>query len=110
MHEPTYSGAWYGGTADEPDDAVRGYKPIQPESTLWMLLRRLTAPLIALGILIWKFKFVLVAIFKFKLFTVAGSMLVSIAAYAVLWGWKFAVGFVLLLLVLELCHVFDARR
>jgi Zn-dependent protease len=37
-------------------------------------------------------------------------MLVSIGAYALLWGWKFAVGFVLLLLVHELGHVWEAKR
>ena len=37
-------------------------------------------------------------------------MLVSIAAYALIWGWKFAVGFVLLLLVHEMGHVFQLRR
>ena len=37
-------------------------------------------------------------------------MAVSIAAYALLWGWKFAVGIVLLLLVHEMGHVLEARR
>jgi Zn-dependent protease len=37
-------------------------------------------------------------------------MLVSVAAYAWIWGWRFAVGFVLLLLVHELGHVFELRR
>jgi Zn-dependent protease len=37
-------------------------------------------------------------------------MLVSIAAYALIWGWRFAVGFVLLLLVHELGHVIQLRR
>ena len=37
-------------------------------------------------------------------------MLVSIGAYALIWGWRFAVGFVLLLLVHELGHVIQLRR
>src|SRR5687768_10586534 len=37
-------------------------------------------------------------------------MLVSIAAYAWIWGWSFAVGFVLLLLLHELGHVIQLRR
>ena len=74
------------------------------------LLRKLWAPIAALGLLLWKFKFVFVAIFKFKFFTVAGSMFVSIGAYALLWGWQFAIGFVLLLLVHELGHVLEAKR
>ena len=37
-------------------------------------------------------------------------MLVSVAAYSFIWGWKFAVGFVLLLLVHEMGHVIQLRR
>jgi Zn-dependent protease len=92
---------------DEPE---REYRPIQPEPTWKNLVRKLWAPVAALGFLIWKLKFVVLAIFKFKLFTVAGSMLVSIAAYSLLWGWKFAVGLVLLLLVHEMGHVVELRR
>jgi Zn-dependent protease len=86
------------------------YSPIKKQRTLGDVLRMLWAPIAAVGFLLWKLKFVFAAIFKFKLFTVAGSMLVSIGAYALLWGWQFAVGFVLLLLVHELGHVFEARR
>src|SRR3712207_7434894 len=78
---------------------------------MWrVVLRRLWAPIAAIGFLLWKFKFVLAAIFKFKLFTVAGSMIVSVGAYALLWGWKFAVGFVVLLLIHEMGHVLEAKR
>jgi len=94
-----------------PDDLYeRDYRPIQPESPLRGLLRKLAAPFIALAFILWKLKFVFAAIFKFKLFTVAGSMLVSIGAYTLLWGWQFAVGFVLLLLVHEMGHVLEAKR
>jgi len=61
-------------------------------------------------VLLWKFKAVALAIFKFKIFTTAGTMLVSIGAYALLWGWWFAVGFVLLILVHELGHALEAKR
>ena len=37
-------------------------------------------------------------------------MLVSVAAYSLIWGWRFAVGFVLLLLVHEMGHVIQLRR
>jgi Zn-dependent protease len=86
------------------------YSPIKKPTTVGDVLRKLWAPIAALGFAIWKLKFVFAAIFKFKLFTVAGSMLVSIAAYALLWGWQFAVGFVLLLFVHELGHVWEAKR
>ena len=92
------------------EEAERDYKPIHPEPAWRGLLRKLWAPIAGIGLLFWKFKALAVAVFKFKLFTVAASMLVSIGAYALLWGWRFAVGFVLLLLVHELGHVVELRR
>jgi Zn-dependent protease len=89
----------------EPTD----WGPIKPEPR-FPILRKLAAPFIALGVLFWKFKFVLAAIFKFKIFTTSASMLVSLGAYAWFWGWKFAVGFVLLLFVHELGHYLEAKR
>jgi Zn-dependent protease len=74
------------------------------------LLRKLAAPFIALALLLWKAKFIFVAIFKLKIFTTSASMLVSVGAYALFWGWKFALGFVLLLLLHELGHVIQLRR
>ena len=92
-------------TPREAEEPQVGYSPIKQPLTPRDLLRKLWAPIAAVGFLFWKLKFLFAAIFKFKLFTVAGSMLVSIGAYALLWGWQFAVGFVLLLLVHELGHV-----
>jgi Zn-dependent protease len=89
----------------EPTD----WGPIKPEPR-FPILRKLAAPFIALGVLFWKFKFVLAAIFKFKIFTTSASMLVSLGAYAWFWGWKFALGFILLLFVHELGHYLEARR
>ncbi len=57
-----------------------------------------------------KFKAVLLALPKLKLFTTTGSMLVSVAAYSFVFGWTFAVGFVVLLLVHEMGHVIALRR
>lgn len=73
-------------------------------------LRRLLAPLAALGALLAKFKAVLLLIPKLKLLTTSGTMLVSIAAYSLIWGWTFALGFVVLLFVHELGHVIQLRR
>ncbi|HUH79879.1 MAG TPA: site-2 protease family protein [Solirubrobacteraceae bacterium] len=47
---------------------------------------------------------------KAKLLTTAGTALVSVAAYALFWGWTFAVGFVVLLFVHEMGHVVQLRR
>jgi len=76
--------------------------------------RRLAGPLIAVGLVLLKLgaklKAVLLLLPKLKLFTTSASMLVSIGAYALIWGWKFAVGFVLLLLLHEVGHVIQLRR
>src|SRR3954454_20314253 len=57
-----------------------------------------------------KLKSALLLLPKLKLLTTSGSMLVSIGAYALIWGWQFAVGFVLLLFVHEMGHVIQLRR
>lgn len=45
-----------------------------------------------------------------KLFATGGSMLLSIAVYALAYGWRFAVGFVALLFVHEMGHFIAARQ
>jgi Zn-dependent protease len=72
--------------------------------------RRLGAILAALVALLAKFKTLLLLLPKLKLVTTAGTMVVSIAAYSLLWGWRFAAGFVVLLLVHEMGHVIALRR
>lgn len=64
----------------------------------------------ALLVLLSKGKALLLLLPKLKLLTTSGSMLVSIAAYSLIWGWKFAVGFVLLLFIHEMGHVIQLRR
>jgi Zn-dependent protease len=49
------------------------------------------------------------AAFVLAKFKTAGTMLLSIVAYALFWGWRFAVGFVLLLFVHEMGHVVALR-
>jgi Zn-dependent protease len=96
---------------DEYDLAyLRGYEPIHPEPTWKVVVRRLWAPIAVVGALLWKFKAAAVAVFKFKFVGTALSGLVSIAAYALLWSWWFAVGLVVLLFVHEMGHVLEARR
>ena len=45
-----------------------------------------------------------------KLLTTGGTMLLSVAAYAFIFGWWYAVGFVLLILVHEMGHYVAARQ
>lgn len=60
------------------------------------------APL-AIAALKWKSLF---ALFKLgKLATTFGTMFLSIGAYATIWGWKFAVGFVICIFIHEMGHV-----
>jgi len=78
------------------------------------LLKRIGSALAAIGLVIAKLgakaKLLLVALPKVKLFSTSASMLVSIAAYQLIFGWLFSIGFVLLLLLHELGHVFQLRR
>jgi Zn-dependent protease len=85
----------------------RGYEPVHPRSGLRDLLRKLSAPLVAVGVFLLKFGGLLL---KLKIVTTGASMLVSIAAYSWIWGLPFAIGFVLLILVHELGHVLELRR
>jgi Zn-dependent protease len=77
-----------------------------PEPRPW---RRALGPLAVLAALAFKLKW-LAALAKLKFVGSGLSMLVSVGAYALIWGWSFAVGFVLLLFVHELGHVLQLRR
>jgi Zn-dependent protease len=57
-----------------------------------------------------KLKGLLLLLPKLKLLTTSGTMLVSIGAYSLIWGWRFAVGFVVLLFIHEMGHVVQLRR
>jgi Zn-dependent protease len=88
--------------------------PIHPGSGRRIDWRRLFAPVGAALLVLAKFgakaKALIFLLPKIKLFTTSATMLVSVGAYSFIWGWKFAVGFVLLLLVHEVGHVIQLRR
>jgi Zn-dependent protease len=102
-----------------------GYQPSQMEPhyseppgsdpTFAQRLKKLLAPIgIALVLLVKfgaKLKFLLIPAVKFFpiLLKTGGTMILSIGAYAIAWGWLFAVGFVLLLFVHECGHLVAAR-
>jgi Zn-dependent protease len=72
---------------------------------------RIFGPIILVGALLLKFgKAGLLLATKAKFLATSGSMLVSVAAYALIWGWTFAVGFVALLFVHEMGHYIQLRR
>jgi Zn-dependent protease len=86
------------------------YEPIHPEGP-WDRLKRWLAPIGAGALaLAAKLKALLLILPKIKILSTSGTMLVSIAAYALIWSWKFAIGFVLLLFIHEIGHVIQLRR
>jgi Zn-dependent protease len=92
----------------EPGELPEG--PIHPGSGRTPLRKRaggLLAPLAALAV---KAKSLLLLVGNFKLLATFGSMAVSVIAYGWLFGFTFAIGFVLLLLLHELGHVIQLRR
>ena len=90
-----------------PDPAPRDHKP--PSG-----LRRVFGPLLVVGLVLLKFgakfKALLLLLPKLKLFTTSASMLLSVGAYALIWGLPFAAGFVALLFVHEMGHYIQLRR
>src|SRR5213594_1317943 len=86
------------------------YEPIHPGSGGPGIGKRLASALAALGVLLAKAKSLIFLLPKLKLLTTFGSMVVSIAAYGLLFGLPFAVGFVLLLFLHEIGHVIQLRR
>ncbi|CAN5192870.1 site-2 protease family protein [soil metagenome] len=107
--EPRPEGAPASG-ASTPD-----YDPIQPgrgrRESFRERAKRFLGP-IAVGVIAFasKGKAILLLLPKLKVFTTSASMLVSIGAYSLIWGWPFALGFVLLLLIHEMGHVIQLRR
>ena len=76
--------------------------------------KRWLGPAFVIGLGILKFgaklKVLLLLLPKLKVLTTSASMLVSVAAYALIWGWRFAAGFVALLFVHEMGHVIQMKR
>jgi Zn-dependent protease len=85
----------------QPEPPERDYRPIHPEPAWKALARKIWAPIAVVIGLVVKFGF---AFAKFA------SIFVAVGGYALIWGWKFGVGFVLLILVHELGHFVEARR
>ena len=78
-----------------------GYTPAHEERPFRDLLRKIWAPIAALLGVAVKFGFVLLKFF---------GIFIAVGGYALIWGWKFAVGFVGLILVHEIGHYVEAKR
>jgi Zn-dependent protease len=101
-----------GGLDGTPERQIEG--PIHPGSGRKLTPGRIGSSLGAAGLLLLKLgaklKAILLLLPKLKILATSGSMLVSVAAYSLIWGWKFAAGFVLLIFVHEMGHVLQLRR
>ena len=90
-------------------------EPPGTEPSLAQRLKKLFAPIGVALLVALKFaaklKYVAIPLVKFFpiLLKTGGTMLLSIGAYAMMWGWMFALGFVLLLFVHECGHLLVAR-
>jgi len=75
-------------------------------------LKKAFVPLGILGVVLVKFKALLIPVLKFfpVLLKTGGTMLLTIWLYAQTWGWWYALGFVLLIFVHECGHLLAARR
>ena len=81
--------------------------------TAWQRFTKRLGPVGALlALIVGKFKTVGLLIVKFGLpvLKTGGTMLLSIGAYAMAWGWQYALGFVLLIFVHECGHLIVARQ
>jgi Zn-dependent protease len=81
--------------------ADRDYDPIQPRGTDWRgLLRKITAPIVVVLGLLAK----LGSLAKFA------ALFVAFGGYTLIWGWKFALGVIVLIFLHEMGHFLEAKR
>jgi len=75
-------------------------------------LKKAAGPLAILGVMLAKFKAVLIPTLKFlpAILKTGGTMILSVGIYAMRWGWQFALGFVLLIFIHECGHLVAAKR
>src|SRR5690349_3522584 len=87
-----------------------------PATDWWSRTKKALGPFAVVAAVLAKFfakvKFLALPLLKFLpvLLKSGGTMFLMIWVYTVQWGWKFAVGFVLLLLVHECGHLIVARK
>ena len=82
----------------DPDPA---YSPLRRPRTAREVLARIWVPIAAVIGFAVKF-----GVFSVKFF----GIFIAVGGYALIWGWKFAIGFVLLILVHEMGHYVEAKR
>ena len=87
-----------------------GNVPLDPDANRspWQTIKGRLIP-VGLALLVG-FKYLASLKFLLPLLKTGGTMIFSIGAYAMVWGWRFAVGFVVLIFVHECGHLLAARR
>jgi len=103
---------WLPAPAPAPDQPLAEPRPaFEPPRRQHSGIRsRVSALGAAIVALLTKLKSVLLLLPKLKLLASSGTILVSLAAYALIWGWPFAAGFIALLFIHEMGHVIALRR
>jgi Zn-dependent protease len=104
---PVPGGQWGPQRPAAPSRPGAQGAPRGPKGKLRRAWQRAVGILAAVGAFIAKFG---ALILKLKYLSLVGTMLLSIVAYSLFFGWTFAVGFVLLILVHEMGHVVELRR
>ena len=100
---------------DRTDDGLSWANELNRNLSWKEKIKKYLAPIGIVLLLLIKFgaklKFLILPILKFfpMLLKTGGTMLFSIWAYSLFWGWKFAVGFVILILLHEFGHLIAAR-
>jgi Zn-dependent protease len=90
--------------SEEPEerwDDPPQYNPVQQGSNWRGRIRKGGGPFVGLLLVLAKWSIVLL---KFS------TIFIAVAAYALIWGWKFAIGVVVLIFVHELGHYLEAQR
>lgn len=81
--------------------------------SVWQRIKKTLGPVgVFIAALFTKLKLLLLPVLKFfpLILKTGGTMLLSVWAYALAWGWWFALGFVVLIFVHECGHLIVARR
>ncbi len=100
---------------DRADDGLSWANELNRNLSWKEKIKKYLAPIGIVLLLLIKFgaklKFLILPILKFfpVLLKTGGTMLFAIWAYSLFWGWKFAVGFVILILLHEFGHLIAAR-
>jgi Zn-dependent protease len=101
---------------DLPPESAQFETAVPRTETAWSRVKKALGPIVVVGVIIAKFfaklKFFILPALKFLplLLKSGGTMLLMIWVYTAMWGWKFGVGFVLLLLVHECGHLIVAKK